>query len=42
MARLYWRVKVNEKWTWKPAKVISTFFYGKTILEVIPLLEEEE
>ncbi len=22
--KLYWRLKVNEKWTWRPADVIDT------------------
>lgn len=23
MAKLYWRIKVNGKWTWKPATVVT-------------------
>ena len=24
MAKLYWRVKVNGKWTWRPAEVLTS------------------
>ena len=42
MAKLYWRLKVNGKWTWRPAEVSDTYFGGCKILEVTPLEEEEE
>jgi hypothetical protein len=38
MAKLYWRVKVNGKWSWKPAKV--TFM--DTCRTQVENLEEEE
>ena len=43
MAKLYWRVKKNGKWTWRPAIVVDHVYiqghncYGKTVLT-----EEEE
>ena len=42
MAKLYWRVKLNGKWTWRPAHV-----HEKTSLRVFvknydPKLETEE
>jgi hypothetical protein len=41
--KLYWRVKRNGKWTWRPARVIGQ--YGTTnypIVEDILPPEEEE
>ena len=51
MAKLYWRVKVNGKWTWRAATVTgwTTDGYGGHIvephggeMETGKLLEEEE
>jgi hypothetical protein len=39
MAKLYWRVKVNGKWTWKPA-IIDTDIADYNRVSVI--VEEEE
>ncbi len=25
MAKLYWRIKKNGKWTWKPVKILDQF-----------------
>ncbi len=43
MAKLYWRVKKDGKWTWKPAKVQVQWNeeFQKEMIEV-QLLEEEE
>lgn len=45
MAKLYWRVKMNGKWTWRPASVYSdnartTIVYNCVIHDY--KLEEEE
>ncbi len=40
MAKLYWRVKKNGKWTWKPAEVSKHDIVMRTI--VVHDLEEEE
>jgi len=45
MAKLYWRVKLNGKWTWRPANVYSdnartTIVYNCVTTDY--LLEEEE
>ncbi len=44
MAKLYWRVKKNGKWTWKPATIYdrgpSTL--NLTDVEIVHILEEEE
>jgi hypothetical protein len=45
MAKLYWRVKRNGKWTWKPATVTgwTTDGYGGYIVEPEGgQMEEEE
>ncbi len=44
MAKLYWRVKVEGKWTWRPAEVLHEYpcytdLYTKTLVKT---LEEEE
>jgi len=39
MAKLYWRIKKEGKWTWKPAEVIYTDFRNSKTLVEIP--EEE-
>ncbi len=39
MAKLYWRVKKDGKWTWKPAEVSMT---SKLHCIVMNYLEEEE
>lgn len=40
MAKLYWRVKLNGKWTWRPADVIFESEDGWIQVECI--MEEEE
>lgn len=45
MAKLYWRVKLNGKWTWRPAVGVLTWDkrYQKYVKHVLELqLEEEE
>lgn len=39
MAKLYWRIKKNGKWTWQPA-VVLRFEDGCWLVD--PLMEEEE
>ena len=39
MAKLYWRVKLNGKWTWTPATYHE---HGKNYQLVINYQEEEE
>ncbi len=39
MAKLYWRVKIDGKWTWRPAKVTFMDSY-RTQVDNLP--EEEE
>jgi len=41
MAKLYWRVKLNGKWTWRPAKLNRNCRYAVHCVEEL-LLEEEE
>jgi hypothetical protein len=41
MAKLYWRVKKNGKWTWTPAQVIEAAFPGEKFTAVENLEEEE-
>lgn len=43
MAKLYWRIKVNGKWTWRAAS-IDTMNKGYLIVQRIDdhLMEEEE
>ena len=38
MAKLYWRVKLNGKWTWRPARVSGR----RDDLFFVRELEEEE
>ena len=38
-AKLYWRIKKNGKWTWKPAKTSGS---GKYVAQVLEYTEEEE
>jgi hypothetical protein len=42
MAKLYWRVKVNGKWTWKPAnsEVIDVDYENEQMYVLIHLEEE--
>jgi hypothetical protein len=40
MAKLYWRVKRDGKWTWKPAEVI--YMDQGTAKTLVENLEEEE
>jgi hypothetical protein len=35
MAKLYWRVKVNGKWSWKPVKFTEEDPEQKVIAELI-------
>ena len=42
MAKLYWRVKVNGKWTWVPANMDNTALMGGYDPEYAAYLEEEE
>ncbi len=45
MAKLYWRVKKNGKWTWQPANVHEQQLrkvVGLPAIDVTILLEEEE
>ncbi len=47
MAKLYWRVKINNKWTWRPADVASqddsfVRVSKESMYEYIPLLDEED
>jgi hypothetical protein len=44
--KLYWRVKINGKWTWRPAEVVDTITHvdaeGNERTEVyVQCLEEE-
>jgi len=40
--KLYWRVKRNGKWTWRPAKVTSEIqTTAKTTVYYIQMEEEE-
>lgn len=41
MAKLYWRIKVNGKWTWRPADTYE-LDTGSRIVDVVYPLEEEE
>ena len=34
MAKLYWRIKRNGKWTWKAAKLDKTFPDEYVVLEL--------
>ncbi len=39
--KLYWRIKKDGKWTWKPATMhTNVFVEGDIVVE--PLVEEEE
>jgi len=45
MAKLYWRVKKNGKWTWRPATVIDEHTPYLTVVEHdidVCIPEEEE
>jgi len=42
MAKLYWRVKKNGKWTWKPAMVIVNNAVSVTAYTLDRQIEEEE
>ncbi len=44
MAKLYWRVKKNGKWTWKPAIVLGVIDSVAHVIPIIdvPIDEEEE
>ena len=43
MAKLYWRVKVNGKWTWKPAnsEVIDVDYENQQMYVLIHLEDVE-
>jgi len=40
--KLYWRVKINGKWTWRAAKVIRTHTMNTYIVSKDPIRSEEE
>ena len=45
MAKLYWRVKVNGKWSWKPANVLHEVWTADELtvyIDNVPGREEEE
>jgi hypothetical protein len=42
MAKLYWRVKLNGKWTWRPADVRGDSDKWISIWKHIDVGEEEE
>ncbi len=47
MAKLYWRVKRDGKWTWRPADVDSeddsiVVVLKENVYDDIPLLEDSE
>ncbi len=39
--KLYWRIKKDGKWTWKPAEVSVMYEDGTTFVVSHPLEEEE-
>ena len=39
MAKLYWRIKRNGKWTWRPAEVI--YMDVNTSKTLVEMLEEQ-
>lgn len=39
--KLYWRIKKNGKWTWKPARAYL-FWTNERAYWKVPQLEEEE
>ena len=44
MAKLYWRVKKNGKWTWIAAKVVDLSYHeghGKFVKHALCIQEEE-
>ena len=42
MAKLYWRVKQNGKWTWRPAEVCTSSNKLITVWKRTYVGEEEE
>jgi len=42
MAKLYWRVKRNGKWTWRPAAMYNDDPNEDKPLTLVYVLEEEE
>jgi len=42
--KLYWRVKLNGKWTWRPAVVKATQYvrWPDICVRALDILEEEE
>jgi hypothetical protein len=42
MAKLYWRVKRNGKWTWRPAAVIDYKQTNACTAVVVSMLDQEE
>lgn len=40
--KLYWRIKVNDRWTWKPAKVLQRESPGRDFVVVETIETEEE
>lgn len=35
MAKLYWRVKINNVWTWKPATDDNTIIIAPTVEAIV-------
>jgi len=42
MAKLYWRIKKDGKWTWKPVRVHTVHAEEGHFMDVTILKEEEE
>lgn len=42
MARLYWRIKKNGKWTWKKATADNSGLLGQYDPELAVYLDEED
>lgn len=40
--KLYWRVKLNGKWTWRPATVVDKTMFGNLVVRQTSYQEEEE
>ena len=42
MAKLYWRIKKNGKWTWRPAQTMDEIPLGAKWTVVMISVDEEE
>jgi hypothetical protein len=42
MAKLYWRVKRDGKWTWKPVTIIDRITHDDQLELLIETVEAEE